>query len=56
MARGDSNKKQVSNPVKPRKGDTDRTSNEGRKEASGGSRDTNNKGHRKGFRSTANPD
>jgi len=50
MARNTNDKKQVSNSnnKKDRKGDTERTSNQGRKEASGGSAETNNRGHRKG--------
>ena len=50
MAQNTSNKKQVSNTndSKNRRGNTERTSNQGCKEASGGSKDTNNRGHRKG--------
>jgi len=49
MARNNnSNKKQVNN-TKDRKGDTGRTSNQGQKAASGGSTNTNNRGHRKGI-------
>ena len=33
---------------KDRKGDTERASNQGRKETSGGSAETNNRGHKKG--------
>jgi hypothetical protein len=48
MAQNNTDKKQVSNTRdKNKKGDTDRTSNEGRKAASGGSKETNNRGHRK---------
>jgi hypothetical protein len=49
MRQNSSNKKQVSNNSKDRKGDTGRTSNQGRKTASGGSTNTNNKGIRKGM-------
>ncbi|HEU4633790.1 MAG TPA: hypothetical protein VFS22_07395 [Flavisolibacter sp.] len=48
MARNTSNKKQVSNSNKDRKGDTGRTSNQGRKQASGGRTETNNQGRPKG--------
>jgi len=48
MAQNNANKKQVSNTSKDRKGDTGRTSNQGRKASSGGSTNTNNKGNRKG--------
>lgn len=50
MARNNPVKKQASNPNsnKQRKGDTDRTSSQGRKEASGGSTNTNNQGRPKG--------
>jgi hypothetical protein len=48
MAQKNTNKKQVSNSNKDRKGDTGRTSNQGQKVSSGGSPDTNNKGNRKG--------
>jgi hypothetical protein len=52
MRNENSNKKQVSNqPItssKDRKGDTSRTSNQGRKESSGGEKNTNNRGHEKG--------
>jgi hypothetical protein len=43
------NKKQVSNNSmnNDRRGDTDRTSNQGRKTASGGRANTNNRGHQK---------
>ena len=44
--KNNSDKKQVSN-TKDRKGDTGRTSNQGRKTASGGNTNTNNKGNRK---------
>ncbi len=39
-----------SQPSTPKlvKGDTGRSSNQGRKEASGGSKDTNNRGHQRG--------
>ena len=53
MARNNSENKQVSNnnsktsSIKDRKGDTERSSNQGRKEASGGSKETNNRGHKK---------
>ena len=49
MAQNNS-KKQVSNTneSKVRKNDTGRTSSQGRKEASGGSRNTNNQGRPKG--------
>ena len=48
MAQNTSNKKQVNNTTKDRKGDAGRTSNQGRKAASGGSTNTNNRGNRKG--------
>ena len=50
MATRSSDKKQVSNDKtqKARKGDTTRTSNAGRKLASGGSTNTNNQGRPKG--------
>jgi hypothetical protein len=42
-------KKQTGNKNdKNRKGDTDRTSNQGRKASSGGIKETDNRGHRKG--------
>ena len=53
MAPDNSDSKQVSNnnsktnSIKDRKGDTERTSNQGRKEASGGSKEANNRGHKK---------
>jgi hypothetical protein len=49
MRQNTSNKKQISNNSKDRKGDTSRTSNQGRKAASGGNTNTNNKGVRKGM-------
>ena len=49
MAQNNSNKKQVNNTNKDRKGDTGRTSNQGRKSASGGSTNTNNRGQKKGM-------
>lgn len=55
MARNNSDNKQVSDTNKPRKEDIERTSNQGRKESSGGNRETNNRGHQKGVRGTANP-
>lgn len=49
MAQNNAGKKQVSNNnTKDRKGDTGRTSNQGRKASSGGSTNTNNRGNRKG--------
>lgn len=53
MERGNDNKKQVSNindtnKIKERRGDTERSSSQGRKAASGGFKETNNRGHRKG--------
>jgi hypothetical protein len=49
MEQNNANKKQASNNnTKDRKGDTGRTSNQGRKASSGGSTDTNNRGNRKG--------
>ena len=47
MAKNASNKKQDIKHNKSRPGDTDRTSSQGRKSASGGSKETNNRGHRK---------
>lgn len=49
MAQNNSDKKQVSNSNKNKveKGDTSRTSNQGRKLSSGGSANTNNRGNRK---------
>jgi hypothetical protein len=54
MARNKSDKQRVSNTsnntnTKDRKGDTARTSNEGRKAASGGNKNTNNRGQEKGI-------
>jgi hypothetical protein len=47
MAKNASDKKQVGNSnVKNRKGDTTRTSSQGRKTASGGIKETDNRGHR----------
>lgn len=50
MARNKNDKQQVSNTNtgKGRKGDTNRSSDQGRKVASGGSRNTNNRGQQKG--------
>lgn len=47
MKQNTADKKQVN---KDRKGDTGRTSNQGRKAASGGRRDTDNQGHPKGVK------
>jgi hypothetical protein len=51
MAQDNTGKKTVSNKSdnKKRKGDTGRTSSQGRKEASGGSTNTNNQGRPKGI-------
>lgn len=54
MARNKNDKQRVINTsnntnTKGRKGDTERTSSEGRKQASGGSKDTNNRGQQKGL-------
>lgn len=52
MAQNKAEKQQASNNQtnknKTRKGDTERTSDQGRKSASGGSTNTNNRGHQKG--------
>lgn len=49
MAKNDAIKKQTDNSnSKTRKGDTGRSSNQGRKVASGGSTNTNNRGNKKG--------
>jgi hypothetical protein len=50
MAQNNINKKQASNNSKnkDRKGDTGRTSDQGRKTSSSGNTNTNNQGHRKG--------
>ena len=53
MARNNKDQQQVSNnstrnSAKERKGDTGRSSDQGRKTASGGSTNTNNRGHKKG--------
>lgn len=49
MRQDTSTKKQAANKNhKTRKGDTDRTSNQGRKASSGGIKETDNRGHRKG--------
>ena len=49
MAQNNRDKKQTvqNTSDKTRRGDTDRTSNQGRKEASGGDKNTNNQGHPK---------
>ncbi|MFL5739748.1 MAG: hypothetical protein ACJ75B_05990 [Flavisolibacter sp.] len=49
MAQNQSNKKQITNTKKDRKGDTTRSSSQGRKQASGGSTRTNNQGRPKGM-------
>ena len=49
MAQNTGTKKAASNTNdKNRKGDTERSSSQGRKAASGGNKETNNRGHRKG--------
>jgi hypothetical protein len=50
MAQNKAEKQQTSNTAnsKTRKGNTERTSDGGRKAASGGSTNTNNRGHKKG--------
>ena len=54
MARNNKDQQQVSNTnagssKKERKGDTGRSSDQGRKAASGGITNTNNRGHKKGI-------
>ncbi|HEX6334705.1 MAG TPA: hypothetical protein VFZ78_10795 [Flavisolibacter sp.] len=48
MAQSTPQKKQANNNVKQRVGDTSRTSSQGRKQASGGDRNTNNQGRPRG--------
>ena len=48
MAQNNSGKKQSTGNNKNRKGDTSRSSDQGRKLASGGSKNTNNQGRPKG--------